>query len=111
MENKSKKLIQTMSVIFITTLAVAFLLMFIGNQMRANTVKEQQSIENYTEWLANNCNCTARNEISCLNGFELENNTCMNGKYYTNVLEICTEYKCSGKIEIWNNETEQWGSE
>lgn len=108
MGNKSKKLIQIMGVIFIITLAVALLLMFIGNQMRTNAIKENQATENYTEWLANNCNCSARDRILCPDGFELKNNVCMNKNGYTNVLEACSEYNCSGEIKLWDNETGKW---
>jgi hypothetical protein len=92
------------------TLAVALLLMVIGNKMKADIVKEKQSQENYSVWLSENCNCVARNLFSCPTGFTMKNQTCVNEakKSYTNKLAGCSEYNCSGEIKLWNRETEKW---
>lgn len=99
-----------MGLIFAVTLAVALSLMFIGNEMRAQQAQQKADAQNYSEWLAENCHCTAYNIISCPTGFELQNQTCMNTlkTAYTSKLLGCSKYNCSGEIKNWNNQTEKW---
>lgn len=105
---KMKKRIRNSILIAGFVFIVALLLIFIGNQINANAIKEKQAIENYTEWLAETCNCLERNIISCSERFELKNNICTDGEYITNKLLICSKYNCSGEIKLWNNKTEKW---
>jgi hypothetical protein len=89
--------------------AVITLLSFIiVNQVNANAIKEKQDTENYTEWLASNCKCLERGRVSCPFGFELKNDTCTYGTYYTNKLLDCSKYDCSGEIKSWDDITEKW---
>lgn len=104
----NKKLIKKIIVIAVITLVVAVSLMLIGNQMRANAIKEQQEKDDYEEWLANNCECLARDRIFCPEGFELKGKMCYNDKFYTSRLAACSKYDCSGEIKLFNNQTETW---
>jgi hypothetical protein len=92
------------------TLAVALLLMTIGNKMKADAIKEKQDAENYNEWLAENCNCLVKEKITCPTGFEILDKLCYNSAkgIYTSRVIKCSEYNCSGEIKIWNNETGKW---
>ena len=103
-----KKIIKNTILIIGITLAVALLLILVGNQMKANAVKEKQAQEDYSEWLSKNCTCLEYNIPFCLGGYELKNNACFNGEGYTTVLEACSEYNCSGEIKLRINETDTW---
>ena len=102
----TKKIALVMGMVLIT----AFLMMIIGDKIKANILKENQESQAYQEWLAENCNCLAHGRIMCPTGFELKNQSCVNEqqKTYTNLLAGCSEYNCSGKIKSWNNETGNW---
>ncbi|VVB82483.1 Uncharacterised protein [uncultured archaeon] len=99
-----------MGLIFVITTVVTILLMLIGNQIRSNTIKEQQDAQDYSVWLAENCNCLAHDRISCPTGFELQNKTCINKtqNVYTYKFLECSEYNCSGEIKLWDNQIGAW---
>lgn len=105
-----KKILKQIIVIAGVVLITAFLLMAIGNKMRADAIKEQHAEENYSSWLAENCKCLERNIIFCPEGFILKNQSCVNEqeKTFTNKLAGCSKYDCSGEIKLWNNETNKW---
>lgn len=86
-----------------------FLLMVIGNKMKANIIKENQEAGKYSEWLSENCNCTKHERYFCKEGFVLNETYCINEvPEITNRLMGCSEYDCSGEIKSWNNKTGKW---
>ena len=91
-------------------LITAFLLMLIGDKIKANMVKEDNEAQAYETWLTQNCNCLERTKFGCVEGYVLLNRSCVNEqtKSFTNVLLGCSKYDCSGEIELWNNETNKW---
>ena len=110
MNKKISRLVKKVSLVIAVTLIVAFLMMMVGNKIRANMIKENQESQAYQEWLDENCNCLNRERIMCPSGFELKNQSCVNEatKLYTNKLLACSEFNCSGEIKLWNNETGKW---
>jgi hypothetical protein len=103
---KINKKIRNIIIIVGVILAVALILMLIGNKMRADAIKA----ENYQDWLFENCNCLAHNHPYCSEGFKLNGTLCFNDKTkeYTTRTFGCSEYNCSGEIKVWNNITETW---
>ena len=91
-------------------LITSFILMMIGDKIKANVIKQNLAEENYSTWLAQNCKCLERNIIICPTGFALVNQACINQteKTYTNTLLACSEYNCDGENESWNSETGKW---
>jgi len=115
MKIKNKKLIRNILIVAGIILAVALILMLIGNKMKADVIKAQQEAENYSKWLSGNCGCLERNKPVCtLDGFEYNStrNLCVNSaeKKITFSSLGCSKYNCSGEIKLWNNETEKWGN-
>lgn len=92
------------------SLIVIFLLMIIGDEIKANAIKEIQESQAYSNQLAQNCTCLAHEKLFCNSGFELKGNRCVNESenLFTNAYAGCSEYNCSGEIKIWNNETNKW---
>ena len=110
---KNKKLIKNIIIVAGIILAVAFVLMFIGNKMRADTIRAQQEAENYQNRLSETCECLERNKPVCtLNGFEYDSSRklCVNSveKTITSPSLGCSKYNCSGEIKLWNNLTQKW---
>ena len=102
----TKKIALIIGMILIT----AFLMMMIGDKIKANIIKDNQEVQAYQEWLDENCQCINHEKIMCPSGFELKNQSCINEQEntYTNLLAGCSEYNCSGEIKLWNNETGKW---
>jgi hypothetical protein len=91
-------------------LITAFVLMMIGDKIKANVIKQNDEMQAYETWMAQNCNCLKRDISICPIGFTMINQTCMGEfqKGYTNNLLVCSQYNCSGEIKSWNNETNKW---
>jgi hypothetical protein len=90
-------------------------LITVDKVITANAVKEQKAQENYSDWLADNCECTARERLKCGPGFELVDGErlCVKDaegkKVYTNVILGCSEYTCEDFVVTWNVDTNKWG--
>ncbi len=110
MDKKIAGLIKRVSLVLAITLIIAFLMMMVGNKIRANMIKENQESQAYQEWLVENCKCLEKNKIECSEGYILQNQTCVNEQEntFTNILLKCSKYDCAGEIKYWNNETYKW---
>ncbi len=104
------KLLKNALLIAGISLIVIFLLMIIGEKIRADVVKQNQESQAYLDWMSQNCDCLAHDRLFCNPGFELKSHNCVNinEKLFTNAIAGCSEYNCSGEIKIWNNETNKW---
>ena len=104
---KNKKIILVVGIILLIVIS-GFLFY---KKITADTIREKIEAENYLSELSENCDCLARERYYCLQeGFELEGNYCVGqntGVITTRVLG-CSEYNCSGEINIWNNQTLKW---
>ena len=115
------------SLILITLVGV---MVTVGNVITGNAVKEQQFQESYANWLAENCECTAREVLKCKPGYELNEERRLCGKEitvcsgdtvfdagdscetkmeYTNALWGCSTYTCDGTVVALDTETNKWG--
>ena len=82
-------------IIAVLIIAVVFLAFAIVSK-NSSEAKNSSDIPD-REWLSDNCECVEWNGArSCIEGFELKNNVCINitRNVKTNVLIACSQYKC-----------------
>lgn len=101
---KKNKLIITFGII------LTGVLILIGNKMRGDVIHEKQELEKYSEWLSENCECLTKKRYLCPEGYTLNNSFCFKNSEnkYTLRLIGCSEYNCTERIIVWNNQTLKW---
>ncbi len=113
MDTNDKKLLRNTILIFGIIVVLLGVVIITNKVMTANAIKE---LENYKQWLSDNCECLEHSISKCsLDGFEYNKtrNFCVNKdkKQVTYPTLGCSQYNCSNEIILWNNETEMWESE
>jgi len=87
---------------------------FIDKTLTANAIKEARiaelRIENYEDWLGENCKCLESNRYFCEKGSEIRDNFCVNSelKTFTYQLQGCSKYDCAGEVRSFNFNESKW---
>lgn len=111
METKKNKDLKKILIISVITILLVIGIFSVHYYLNSKAEKEQREQEEYSVWLAENCNCLERNYFFCEDGFEYDGTYCVKDNSFTLVRKKCSKYDCDGEINILNLETLKWQKE
>jgi hypothetical protein len=97
--------------VVLTIVLIAVLLIAVQTIINTNVNNEQKQTANYSLWLSQNCVCLEENLLSCPEGFNLVGKLCLDKENITATLKSCSKYDCSGKIKLFDVESQKWLSQ
>jgi hypothetical protein len=97
--------------IVVIIVLIAVLLIAVETIISLNITNKQKQTADYTLWLSKNCVCLEENLLSCPEGFKLVGKLCLQKENITPTLKSCSKYDCSGKIKLFDVDSQKWQSQ
>jgi uncharacterized membrane protein len=111
MKKQNKLDIKRIIILTAITILLLVAIFSIKSYFTGKAIKEQKEQEEYSIWLAENCECLERNYFICEEGFKYDGKFCVKENYFTYASKKCSKYDCNGEINLLNMETLKWQKE